>query len=67
MITMTSAYFNAAGSVNHLRASNLITYTTPANASGFSAMLSMAPSETVSTAPPKAASAAASSVMPKAP
>ena len=51
LITMTSAYFNAAGSVNHLRASNLITYTTPANASGFSAMLSMAPSETVSTAP----------------
>lgn len=51
LITMTSVYFNAAGSVNHLRASNLVTYTTPANASGLSAMLSMAPSETVSTAP----------------
>lgn len=51
LITMTSAYFNAAGSVNHLRASNMVTYTTPASDSGLSAMLSMAPSETASTAP----------------
>jgi len=51
LITMTSAYFNAAGSVNHLRASNLVTYTTPANNSGLSLMLSMAPNETSSAVP----------------
>ena len=50
LLTMTSAYFNTAGSVNHLRASNLITYTTPAHSSGLSAMVAIAPSETVSTA-----------------
>lgn len=51
LITMTSAYFNPAGSVNHLRASNLVTYTSPVNSSGLSLVLSMAPSETSSTVP----------------
>jgi len=50
LLTMTSAYFNPAGSVNHLRASNLITYTTPASSTGLSAMVAVAPSETPSTA-----------------
>lgn len=51
LITMTSAYFNSAGSVNHLRASNLVSYTSPLNSSGLSLMLSMAPSETNSSVP----------------
>lgn len=51
LITMTSAYFNVAGSVNHLRASNLVTYTSAANSSGLSLMLSAAPSETSSAVP----------------
>jgi len=51
LITMTSAYFNPAGSVNHLRASNLISYTTPANSTGLNLMLSAAPSETSSAVP----------------
>lgn len=49
LLTLTSVFFNTAGSVAHLRASNLITYTTPANSSGFNAMLAVAPSETIST------------------
>ncbi len=49
LLTLTSVFFNPAGSVAHLRASNLITYTTPANSSGFNAMVAFAPSETVST------------------
>jgi len=51
LITLTSAYFNTAGSVNHLRASNLITYTTPASATGLNAMLAFAPSVNNSTLP----------------
>lgn len=49
LLTLTSVFFNPAGSVAHLRASNLITYTTPANSTGFNAMLAVAPSETAST------------------
>ena len=51
LITLTSAYFNAAGSVNHLRASNLVTYTSPANSTGLSIMLNMAPSVNNSSLP----------------
>lgn len=51
LITLTSAYFNPAGSVNHLRASNLVTYTTPANSTGLNFMLAAAPSETASNLP----------------
>lgn len=51
LITLTSAYFNTAGSVNHLRASNLVTYSTPANNTGFNAMLSIAPSVNNSSLP----------------
>ncbi len=50
LITLTSAYYNPAGSVNHLRASNLVTYTAPGNLGGFNAMLSVAPSEVASNA-----------------
>lgn len=49
LITLTSVFFNPAGSVNHLRASNLVSYTSPASSTGLNFMLSMAPSETSST------------------
>lgn len=48
LLTLTSVFFNPAGSVAHLRASNLVTYTTPTS-NGFTAMLAVAPSETAST------------------
>lgn len=51
LITLTSAYFNTVGSVNHLRASSLITYTTPAHSSGLNLMLSIAPSQNNNTLP----------------
>jgi len=50
LITGTSLFYSAAGSVNHLRASNLVTYTSP-RVGGFQAVLAWAPSETPSTAP----------------
>jgi predicted porin len=50
LITGTSLFYSAAGSVNHLRASNLVTYTSP-RVGGFQGVLAWAPSETPSNAP----------------
>jgi predicted porin len=50
LITGTSLFYTAAGSVNHLRASNVVTYTSPRMA-GFQGMVAFAPSETASNLP----------------
>ena len=50
LITGTSLFYSAAGSVNHLRASNLVTYSSP-RVGGFQGMLAWAPSETASNLP----------------
>lgn len=51
LITGTSLFFSAAGSVNHLRASNLVTYSLPRTLGGFTGSIAWAPSETPSNAP----------------
>jgi predicted porin len=50
LITGTSLFYSAAGSVNHLRASNVVTYTSP-RVGGFQGMAAFAPSETASNLP----------------
>ncbi|HVZ45912.1 MAG TPA: porin [Ramlibacter sp.] len=50
LISGTGVFYTAVGSVNHLRASNLISYVTP-KFGGFAATLAYAPSEAQSTAP----------------
>jgi predicted porin len=50
LISGTGVFYTPVGSVNHLRASNLVTYVTP-RFSGFAATLAYAPSEAASTAP----------------
>jgi len=50
LLSGTGVFYTAVGSVNHLRASNMINYVTP-NYSGFTGTLSYAPSESQSTAP----------------
>jgi predicted porin len=50
LITGTSLFYSTGGSVNHLRASNLVTYTSP-RVGGFQGVLAWAPSETASNAP----------------
>jgi len=51
LITGTSAFYTAVGSVNHLRASNLLSYTSPKLAGGFTATLAYAPGESASNLP----------------
>jgi predicted porin len=51
LITGTSLFFTAAGSVNHLRASNLVTYSLPRTLGGFNGSFAWAPSETASNLP----------------
>ncbi len=50
LITGTSLFYSGAGSVNHLRASNLVTYTSP-RLGGVQAVVAYAPSETASNVP----------------
>lgn len=50
LITGTSLFYSAAGSVNHLRASNVVTYTSP-RVGGFQGVVAFAPSETASNLP----------------
>ena len=50
LLTGTSVFYVPVGSVNHLRASNMILYTTP-NLNGFTAMVGYAPSEAPSNQP----------------
>ena len=50
LITGTSVFYVPVGSVNHLRASNMILYTTP-NMDGFTGMVGYAPSEAASNLP----------------
>lgn len=51
LITGTSLFYTAAGSVAHLRASNLVTYTLPRTLGGFTGSIAWAPSETASNLP----------------
>lgn len=50
LITGTSAFYTAVGSVNHLRASNMLMYTSP-KVGGFTATLAYAPGESPSNLP----------------
>lgn len=50
LLTGTSVFYTAVGSVNHLRASNMVLYTSP-NFNGFTGMVGYARSEAVGTAP----------------
>jgi predicted porin len=50
LLSGTGVFYTPVGSVNHLRASNLINYVTP-NFNGFTATIAYAPSEAQSTAP----------------
>lgn len=49
VVSGTGVFYTPVGSVNHLRASNLISYTTP-NLGGFNAVVGYAPSEAPSNA-----------------
>lgn len=50
LLTGTSVFYVPVGSVNHLRASNMILYTTP-NLNGFTGMVGYAPSEATGNQP----------------